>query len=95
LVGRASKRSEVLTVHTTEAFDALVSDLHLPPEQDGFIVLGATRHSHPKAWTVIVTDSPAGRRNGTAIFSQAGERIVESVPAQIGREADSHQARAT
>jgi DNA-binding NtrC family response regulator len=58
-VGRASKRSEVLTVHTTEAFDALVSDLHLPPEQDGFIVLGATRHSHPKAWTVIVTDSPA------------------------------------
>jgi hypothetical protein len=51
----AASVSEALKVITTESFDVLITDLHMPNPSDGFAVVTAMRHSQPDAL-------PAGQR---------------------------------
>jgi CheY-like chemotaxis protein len=40
---------EALKLITTESFDVLITDLHMPNPSDGFAVVTAMRHSQPDA----------------------------------------------
>src|ERR1700686_5665837 len=50
--------TEALKLITTESFDVLIPDLHMPNPSDGFAVITAMRHIQPKALTLLVSGSP-------------------------------------
>lgn len=78
----ASNVSDALRHIATEHFDVLLSDLHMPLAGDGFTVVSAMRHTHPKALTLVLSGYPALDEAMAAIISQADEIIVK--PFQIG-----------
>jgi CheY-like chemotaxis protein len=78
----ASSVSDALKYIATEHFDVLLSDLHMPLAGDGFTVVSAMRHTHPKALTMVLSGYPALDEAMAAILSQADEIIVK--PFQIG-----------
>jgi CheY-like chemotaxis protein len=78
----ASNVSDALRYIATENFDVLLSDLHMPLAGDGFTVVSAMRHTHPKALTVVLSGYPALDEAMAAILSQADEIIVK--PFQLG-----------
>ena len=78
----ASNVRDALRLIATETFDVLLSDLHMPLAGDGFTVVSAMRHTHPKALTLVLSGYPALDEAMAAIISQADEIIVK--PFQIG-----------
>jgi len=78
----ASNVSDALRHIATEHFDVLLSDLHMPLAGDGFTVVSAMRHTHPKALTMVLSGYPALEEAMAAIISQADEIITK--PFQIG-----------
>jgi DNA-binding response OmpR family regulator len=78
----ASNVSDALRHIATEHFDVLLSDLHMPLAGDGFTVVSAMRHTHPKALTMVLSGYPALDEAMAAIVSQADEIITK--PFQIG-----------
>jgi len=42
-----------LRLISTESFDVLLSDLHMPDACDGFTVVNAMRHTQPNAVTLV------------------------------------------
>jgi DNA-binding response OmpR family regulator len=79
----ASNVSDALRHIATEHFDVLLSDLHMPLAGDGFTVVSAMRHTHPKALTMVLSGYPALDEAMAAIVSQADEIITK--PFEIGR----------
>jgi CheY-like chemotaxis protein len=73
----ASNVSDALQYIATEKFDVLLSDLHMPLAGDGFTVVSAMRHTHPKALTVVLSGYPALDEAMAAILSQADEIVVK------------------
>src|SRR5450755_293583 len=57
-VTAASNVTEALRFITTESFDVLITDLHMPNPSDGFTVVTAMRHSQPNALTLLVSGYP-------------------------------------
>jgi len=47
-VATAPSVVEALRLITSENFDALICDLHMPGAGDGLIVVGAMRHANPR-----------------------------------------------
>src|ERR1700676_2706434 len=43
---------------TTESFDVLITDLHMPDPGDGFTVVSAMRHFQPNALTMLDSGYP-------------------------------------
>ena len=78
----ASNVSDALKHIATEKFDVLLSDLHMPLAGDGFTLVSAMRHTHPEAFTIVLSGYPALSEAMAAILSQADEIIVK--PFQIG-----------
>jgi DNA-binding response OmpR family regulator len=78
----ASNVSDALRHIATEKFDVLLSDLHMPLAGDGFTLVSAMRHTHPKALTLVLSGYPALSEAMAAILSQADEILVK--PFQIG-----------
>src|SRR5580704_26304 len=78
----ASNVRDALRHISTESFDVLLSDLHLPLAGDGFTLVSAMRHTNPDAVTVILSGYPAVEEAMAAILSQADE-IFEK-PIRIG-----------
>ena len=54
----AASVTEALRRITTESFDVLITDLHMPNPGDGFTVVSAMRHSQPDALTLLVSGYP-------------------------------------
>ena len=54
----AASVTEALRRITTERFDVLITDLHMPNPGDGFTVVTAMRHSQPDAVTLLVSGYP-------------------------------------
>jgi DNA-binding response OmpR family regulator len=77
----ASNVSDALRHIATEKFDVLLSDLHMPLAGDGFTLVSAMRHTHPKALTVVLSGYPALSEAMATILSQADEILVK--PFQI------------
>jgi DNA-binding response OmpR family regulator len=79
----AASVTEALKRITTESFDALISDLHMPNPGDGFTVVTAMRHSQPDALTLLVSGYPDVQSAMAAILLEADEIIVK--PFEVGR----------
>jgi DNA-binding response OmpR family regulator len=77
---------EALKLITTESFDVLITDLHMPNPSDGFAVVTAMRHSQPDALTLLVSGYPDVKSSMDAIFLEADEIIVK--PFETGKLAE-------
>lgn len=62
---------------TTQSFDVLITDLHMPEAGDGFAVVTAMRHSQPDALTLVVSGYPDVQKAMGAILLQADEVLVK------------------
>src|SRR6202049_3032018 len=82
----AANVTEALKLITTESFDVLITDLHMPNPSDGFAVVTAMRHSQPDALTLLVSGYPDVKSAMEAIFLQADEIIVK--PFEVGKLAE-------
>src|ERR1700736_2879209 len=78
--------TEALKLITTESFDVLITDLHMPNPSDGFAVITAMRHAQPDALTLLVSGYPDVKSAMEAILLQADEIIVK--PFETGKLAD-------
>ena len=87
----ASSVTEALRHITTESFDVLITDLHMPNPSDGFAVVTAMRHSQPDALTLIVSGYPDVQSAMAAILLEADEIIVK--PFEVGRLAELVRAK--
>jgi DNA-binding response OmpR family regulator len=78
--------TEALRRITTESFDVLITDLHMPNPGDGFTVVTAMRHSQPDALTLLMSGYPDVQSAMAAILLEADEIIVK--PFEVGRLAE-------
>jgi CheY-like chemotaxis protein len=78
--------AEALKFITTESFDVLITDLHMPNPADGFTVITAMRHSQPHALTLLVSGYPDVKGAMEAILLEADEIIVK--PFEVGKLAE-------
>ena len=82
----AANVTEALKLITTETFDVLITDLHMPNSGDGFTVVTAMRHSQPNALTLLVSGYPDVQSAMAAILLEADEIIVK--PFEVGKLAE-------
>jgi DNA-binding response OmpR family regulator len=73
----AANVTEALKLITTESFDVLITDLHMPNPSDGFAVITAMRHLPPNALTLLVSGYPDVKSAMDAILLEADEIIVK------------------
>ena len=73
----AASVTEALKLITTESFDVLITDLHMPNPSDGFAVVTAMRHSQPDALTLLVSGYPDVKSAMDAILLEADDIIVK------------------
>jgi CheY-like chemotaxis protein len=82
----ATSVCEALSRIVTEHFDVLLSDLHMPNAGDGFTVVGAMRHAHPQAVTLVLSGYPALEEAMSSILSQADEVLTKPIEIAALRE---------
>jgi len=75
----ASSVSAALNLISTEKFDVLLSDLHMPNAGDGLTVVSAMRHAHPEAITLVQSGYPAMEEATHEILLQVDEIIAKPV----------------
>jgi ActR/RegA family two-component response regulator len=82
-VSIASNVSDALRLISSESFDVLLSDLHMPGPGDGLTVVSAMRHANPKAVTLLLSAFPQMTAAANAILLQTDEILVKpmNVPA--------------
>jgi YesN/AraC family two-component response regulator len=68
-----------LRLISTDKFDVLLSDLHMPDSGDGFTVVSAMRHAHPSAVTLVLSSYPALQEAMGAILLEPDEALVKPV----------------
>jgi DNA-binding response OmpR family regulator len=78
-VAQAASVSEALRLISTEHFDVLLSDLHMPDASDGFTVVDAMRHAQPSAVTLVLSNYPVLQAAMTAILLQADQVLVKPI----------------
>jgi ActR/RegA family two-component response regulator len=76
-VTTASGVVEALRLITTQTFDVLISDLHMPGAGDGLIVVGAMRHVNPDAVTIVLSANPDMGKASAAILRDADEIFIK------------------
>src|SRR5580704_16942272 len=67
----AASVHEALRLISTENFNVLLSDLHMPDACDGFTVVNAMRHAQPNALTLVLSSYPVIQAAMTAMLLQA------------------------
>jgi DNA-binding response OmpR family regulator len=82
----AATVNEALNFISTQSFDALLTDLHMPDPADGFTVVSAMRHKQPNAITLVNSGYPAVEEAMTTILLQADEVLVK--PLKIAKIAE-------
>lgn len=78
--------SQALSCIAKETFDVLLSDLHMPNAGDGFTVVSAMRHTHPRAVTLVLSGYPALEQAMSAILLQADEVLTKPIELAALRE---------
>jgi len=78
-VAPAASVSEALRFISTEHFDVLLSDLHMPDASDGFTVVNAMRHAQPNAVTLVLSNYPVLEAAMTALLLQADQVLVNPI----------------
>lgn len=79
----AAHVKEALHLISSQTFDVLLSDLHMPNPGDGLTVVSAMRHSNPKAVTMIFSGYPEMKEAAAAILMQADEILVKPLDPRI------------
>ncbi len=69
--------NEALKYITTEKFDVLITDLHMPSPGDGFTVISAMRHAQPDALTLLVSGYPDVQSAMTSILLEADDIVIK------------------
>jgi ActR/RegA family two-component response regulator len=82
----AASVAEALKLITTESFDVLITDLHMPNPSDGFAVITAVRHTQPSAFTLLVSGYPDVKSAMSAILLETDEIVAK--PFEAGKLAD-------
>jgi len=75
----AATVTEALRLISTESFDVLLSDLHMPDACDGFTVVNAMRHTQPNAVTLVLSSYPVLQAAMTALLLQADQVLVKPI----------------
>jgi DNA-binding response OmpR family regulator len=78
-VAPAASVCEALSLISTENFDVLLSDLHMPDASDGFTVVNAMRHTQPNAVTLVLSNYPVLQAAMTAILLQADQVLLKPI----------------
>jgi CheY-like chemotaxis protein len=73
----AGNVAEALKLISSEPYDVLLSDLHMPGAADGLTVIGAMRHLNPKAIAILLTSFPEMDVAAQAILRQADEIMIK------------------
>jgi CheY-like chemotaxis protein len=81
-VTTAATVSEALKHISSEHYDVLLSDLHMPGAGDGLTVVSAMRHANPKAVTMLLSAFPEMGAAAHAIMLQADEILVKPMDVQ-------------
>ena len=75
----AASVNEALRLISTEKFDVLLSDLHMPDACDGFTVVNAMRHAQPNALTLVLSSYPVIQAAMTAMLLQADQVLLKPI----------------
>ena len=78
-VATATNVVDALKLITTQTFDVLLSDLHMPGAGDGLVVIGAMRHANPRAVTILLSANPDMTKATAAMLAQADEVLMKPV----------------
>lgn len=78
-VATAGSVVDALKLITSQPFDVLLSDLHMPGAGDGLIVVGAMRHANPRAVTMLLSANPDMSKATAAMLAQADEVLIKPV----------------
>jgi DNA-binding response OmpR family regulator len=73
----AATVTEALKYISSQVFDVLLSDLHMPGAGDGLTVVSAMRHANPKAVTILLSSFPHMDAAAQAILLQTDEILVK------------------
>ena len=76
-VTTAANVTEALKYITSENYEVLLTDLHMPGAGDGLTVVSAMRHANPKAVTMLLSAFPEMDAAAHAILLQADEILVK------------------
>src|ERR1700723_1222935 len=68
---------EALKHISSESYDVLLSDLHMPGAGDGLTVVSAMRHANPQAVTLLLSAFPEMNAATQAILRQTDEILVK------------------
>jgi ActR/RegA family two-component response regulator len=84
-VTMASSVTAALQHISADAFDVLLSDLHMPGAGDGLTVVSAMRHANPQAVTMLLSAYPEMKAAAQAIVLQTDQILVKpmNVPALV------------
>jgi DNA-binding NtrC family response regulator len=73
----AGNVTEALKLISSERYDVLLSDLHIPGAADGLTVISAMRHVNPKTIALLLTGFPEMDAAAKAILRQADEILLK------------------
>src|ERR1700677_1899027 len=73
----AGNVAEALKRISSERYDVLLSDLHMPGAADGLTVISAMRHLNPNAIAILLTGFPEMDVAAKAIVRQADEIMIK------------------
>jgi YesN/AraC family two-component response regulator len=76
-VTTAANVTEALKYITSENYDVLLTDLHMPGAGDGLTVVSAMRHANPEAVTMLLSAFPEMDAAAHAILLQTDEILVK------------------
>src|ERR1700729_953216 len=76
-VTTAANVPEALKYISSQTFEVLLSDLHMPGAGDGLTVVSAMRHANPTAVTILLSAFPEMTAAAEAIMLQADEILVK------------------
>jgi YesN/AraC family two-component response regulator len=77
IVTSAANVPDALKLISSNVYDVLLSDLHMPGAGDGLTVVSAMRHANPKAVTMLLSAFPEMDAASHAIMLQADQILVK------------------
>ena len=78
-VAPAASVSEALRLISTQHFDVLLSELHMPEACDGFTIINAMRRTQPNAATLLLSSYPVLQAAMTALLVEADQILVKPI----------------
>lgn len=73
----ASSVPQALKLVSSQTFDVLLSDLHMPGKGDGLTVVSAMRHANPKTVTIVLSAFPEMDAAAQAILLQTDQILLK------------------